>query len=328
MAQTSYPLAGAQFTDAAWRDLFGDEPGVVGDMDGSAYAVALSSGSDVAQIGSATQASLARVAGFAHRISAASTEPITIPVASGSARTDIIALRYDPANTGAPGPVRLVRIAGTSASLPAFDQSPPGVEDLPLWGVTRQPSQALSAATVQRLFPRLAPALELPVGAPLPTSSPLGTRLRQGPVDYMRVLGTSGVPVWSSTASNLTANGRQPITTTTKVATATALTPVITVPAVTSPCTVVFTALGRSGFDDTSQKVSWDWVGIPVGATSVAQDDPLIQVTAGASQWTTVVSSLVMDVPAGTAAAAQLRLRSTGPVYSRGAVIWHREPKS
>lgn len=204
MAQSSGPIsqgttAERQFTDAMWRDLFGDEPGVVGDYDGTAYAVSLPTGSDDVAVGSASQASLARVAGFSHRISAGSTEPVTIPAASGAARTDIIALRYDPTFTGAPGPVRLTRIAGTSSNLPTYDASPPGVEDLPLWGITRQPGQALSQATVVRLFPRLAPALDLPAGAPLPTSSPLGATVRQGAAQYRRQLDTSSNPVWVST---------------------------------------------------------------------------------------------------------------------------------
>lgn len=197
MAQSSAPIVGVNLSDVNWRDLFGDEPGVVGDLDGSAYAVTLPPDSEVAQIGSATQPSLARVAGFSHRIPAGQPEGVTIPSASGSARTDLIVLRYDPAHTGAPGPVRLVRIPGTSTGLPVYDAAPPGVEDLPLWSVTRQPGQALSQATVRRVFPRVGPSLLLDAGAPLPLSSPLGTRLRQGGANYTRVSDGSGVPVWS-----------------------------------------------------------------------------------------------------------------------------------
>lgn len=201
MVQSSGPIAQGtaserQFTDVLWRDLFGDEAGVVGDLDGTSYALALPSSSDIVSVGSASQVSTAKVAGFVHRIPAASPEDIFIPPASGSARTDIIALRYDPGFTGLPGPVRLTRIAGTTSALPAYDAAPPGVEDLPLWGVTRQPSQTLSQATVTRLFPRLAPSLHLPAGAPLPLSSPLGTEVRLGTATYRRVMGTSGSPTW------------------------------------------------------------------------------------------------------------------------------------
>lgn len=200
MAESSGPIsqgttAERQFTDVQWRDRFGDEPGVLSDMDGSAYAVSLVGGGDVVNIGSSTQASLATVAGFVHRISQSSPTPITIPVASGSVRTDIIALRYDPAFTGAPGPVRLTRIVGSSASVPAYDSSPPGVEDLPLWSITRQPGQALNLATVQRMFPRIAPALGLATTSTLPTSAPLDTLVTQGQTIYRREL-VSGSPAW------------------------------------------------------------------------------------------------------------------------------------
>lgn len=201
MTQTSGPIsqgtiAERQFTDVLWRDLFGGEPGVIGDLDGTAYAITLPPDSDTAAIGSSTQNSLSMVAGFVHKIPAGAAEGVTIPAANAVARTDLIVVRYDPANTGAPGPCRLVRIEGTNSGQPAYDAAPPGVEDLPLWAVTRQPGQALSQAAVKRVFPRLAPVLNLPDGAPLPTSSPLGTVLQQGRVTYRRELDSSQVPVW------------------------------------------------------------------------------------------------------------------------------------
>jgi hypothetical protein len=201
LAQTSGPissgtLAERQFTDVMWRDLFGDEPGVVGDMDGTAYRLTLPTNSDTVQVGSATQASLARVAGFSHRIPAGETEGLTIPV-TASTRTDAIVLRYDPANTGAPGPVRLHRIGGSGSAIPPYDASPPGVEDLPLWAITRTAGQALSQATTRRLFPRLAPVLELPAGTALPSSSPIGTIANQGATTFVRDLDAQGVAVWT-----------------------------------------------------------------------------------------------------------------------------------
>lgn len=120
--------------------------------------------------------------------------------------------------------------------------------------------------------------------------------------------------------------GRQAITITSKQPTATALTPLITLAAADVATRVVFEATGRAGFDDVSQKVSWDWVNLPGGATSTSQDDALDQVSTGPSEWATVTSTLVMDLPAGVAATAQLRLRCTGNVYSRGAVTYTRMP--
>lgn len=202
MAQSSWPLVGENFSDLDWRDSFGAEAGVTGDLDGSSYKVTLAPDSDVAQIGSATQKSTAQVAGFGHRIPAGQPENITVPAATGSARTDIIALRYDPAFTGTPGPVRLALVTGTSTGLPVYDDAPPGIEDLPLYSVTRQPGQALSQATVRQLFPRIGLPLVVPVGAPLPLSSPLGTRVRQGTTEFMREQDGSGVPVWQSATTS------------------------------------------------------------------------------------------------------------------------------
>lgn len=203
MAQTSGPIAQGttaerQFSDVLWRDLFGDERGVISDYDGSAYRLTMPSDTnDVVSIGSSTQASLAIVAGFVHKIPAGSPEGITIPDASGLDRTDIIALRYDPGYVSAPGPVRVHRIAGSSNAIPAYDSAPPGVEDLPLWAVTRSPGQNLNAATIVRMFPYISRNLDWPSGAALPPLAPMGTVVRQGPHSYRRVLGTSSVPVWS-----------------------------------------------------------------------------------------------------------------------------------
>jgi hypothetical protein len=183
-------------TDVLWRDLFGDESGVVGDMDGTAYALSLPGSGDIVTVGSTTQASLARVAGFAHRIPQSSPDTITIPAAVGSTRTDIIGLRYDPTYTGLPGPVRLYRTVGSSAAIPTYDDSPPGVEDLPLFAITRAVGQALSLATVTRMYPRVAPTLNLPATATRPTSSPLGSYLIQGSTRYVRDLNPSNVPEW------------------------------------------------------------------------------------------------------------------------------------
>lgn len=200
MTQSSGPIsqgtdAERQMTDALWRDLFGGEAGVVADYDGTAYALTLPSDTDDALVGSVTQASLAVVAGFSHKIPSNSREPITIPDAVGSSRTDVLALRYDPSFTGLPGPVRLVRIAGSSSAIPSFDDAPPGVEDLPLWAITRAPGQLLSQATTVRMFSRIAPTLEVAVGASLPASAPLGTVLQQGAVVfYRRLVGTT--PTW------------------------------------------------------------------------------------------------------------------------------------
>lgn len=196
MPQSSAPIVGVNLSDSDWRDSFGDEAGVLGDLDGTAYKVTLPTGSDVAQIGSTTQRSMARVAGFIHRIPSGETESLTIPVASGSTRTDVIALEYNPSFTGSPGPVRVVRIAGSGSAIPTYDASAPGVEQLPLWAITRVPGQALSQATLVDLRVRLSPTLDVPPTVALPLSSPLGTIARYHNQEFHRELNSGGVPVW------------------------------------------------------------------------------------------------------------------------------------
>jgi hypothetical protein len=210
VAQSSGPVSQGttgerQFSDALWRARFGDEPGVLNDMNGTSYALTAPSSGTNFSIGSGNQQSMATVAGFVHTIPAGSPESISIPDASGGTRTDIIGLRYDPSWGGALGPVRLVRIAGTTATVPAYDADTTGIEELPLWSVTRAVGQAASAATINRMFPRLAPMLDLPTGAPLPLNSPLGTRVFQGANSWRRALDNSNNPVWVSLTSTSTA---------------------------------------------------------------------------------------------------------------------------
>lgn len=184
MAQVSGPLGNETFTTDEWRETVGDEPGIKGDLNGSSYSITLANNSDVASIGSASQDSIAVVAGVRHRIPAGQAEGITIPAPTSAARTDLIVLRYDPAWDAKPlGPVRLARIAGTEGSgAPAWDSTPPGVEDLPLWEVTRQPGQALSQATTQERRTWTGPNLFVSQSDTkyLPVTPPLGTRVQLG----------------------------------------------------------------------------------------------------------------------------------------------------
>lgn len=184
MAQTSGPLTNQTFTDAQWRAIVGAEPGITGDLNGSSYAITLATNSDVASIGSTSQDSNAAVGGFGHTIPTNQSEGVTIPAATSAARTDLVVLRYDPTwGAVAPGPVRLFRVAGTEgAGVPAWDSTPPGVEDLPLWEVTRQPNQALSQATTQDRRTWTGPNLFVSQSDTkyLPVTPPLGTRVQLG----------------------------------------------------------------------------------------------------------------------------------------------------
>lgn len=199
--QQSGPLTGANFTDQQWRNIFGGQAAVVGDRDGTAFKVTLPTSSDVAEVGSTTQDSIAVVGGYALTIPAGQTQSITIPPSTNSTlgRTDLIVALLDLAQfTTAPGPVRLRVITGVegSASRPAYDGGPPGVEHLPLWAVTRRSGQALSQATLTDLRNRTGPHLLAAPGILLPTVVPLGTRATRDGTAYRRDVDTNGVTSW------------------------------------------------------------------------------------------------------------------------------------
>jgi len=201
MAEHSFGRAGQKFTVADWRSIFGGEPGIVGDVDGSAYKLTLPTGTDDAVLGSATQDSTSIVGGALHQIAAGQTQTVNIPASSNAAngRTDIIAVRYDLATfTTDPGPCRLVRIAGVegSTALPSLDEAPPGVEDMPLWAVTRKQGQSLNQASARDLRRRMGPNLLIPSGESLPQNVPLGTRARRGTASYIRGLASNGSATW------------------------------------------------------------------------------------------------------------------------------------
>lgn len=197
MPQQSGPRAGTTFTDEQWRAIIGDEPAIIGDVDGTAYRLVLSTSSNTATLGSTSQDSTSVVAGYMHRIPAGETESLTIPDAVGGSRTDIIAVRYDATYTTDPGPCRLYRIAGaTGGGLPTHDSTPPGVEDLPLYAVTRQPGQSLSQAVVQDLRKRRGPTLVGLDATALEGSHPVGTHVRVGGTLWVRRLDSAGAPFW------------------------------------------------------------------------------------------------------------------------------------
>ncbi|MCR1984500.1 hypothetical protein NSA53_19890 [Cellulosimicrobium cellulans] len=203
MPQQSGPITGINFTDGLWRDLFGDEPAIVGDVNGTAYQITTPTSTDQVLIGSPSQDSIARVGGFAHKIPAGQTEPLTVPPSTDSSvgRTDLIVCRYDPTwGAQEPGPVRLHRIPGVEGSnaRPAYDGGPPGIEDLAHYAITRKKGQALNQAAVVDLRSRTGPSLLLTKDADLPANVPLGTRVRRGRAEHMRMLDASGTPYWDA----------------------------------------------------------------------------------------------------------------------------------
>lgn len=146
MAQSSAPADNVPFQSSAWRDLFAGLGDGILDARSDAtrgYPITLPASGNEAQIGTGTS----RVAGFLH--SCVGPEPLTVAAASGQSRTDTIVVRYDPAFSTDPRPCRLVVVPGTpGAGAPTLDTAPPGVQDMPLYNVTRAPGQTLQQATV------------------------------------------------------------------------------------------------------------------------------------------------------------------------------------
>lgn len=192
-AQLSGPLPGAKFTQGRWRQIFGAESAIIGDTDGSAFGLTLPPSTDVAEVGSATLESVALVGGMPLIIPAGETQSIEIPASTNPTigRTDIIAAQYNAGTfTTAPGPVRLVRIAGTegSAALPSYSAP----LTLPLWAVTRKQGQSLNAATSRDLRARAGWNYDLPNDGLLPKDAPLGSRaVRGGTVSRRDGVGSS-----------------------------------------------------------------------------------------------------------------------------------------
>lgn len=190
--QLSEPLVDENFTDRGWRAAFAGRTGVVSDADGSSFNLTLPAEGATAQLGSATQPSRLVVDGYGLEVAQGTTQSLDIPASSGggvNGRTDLIVARLNlSAFTTAPGPVRLVRIAGTEGSLsvPAATYDQDGIRDLPLYSVRRRQGESLNQSIVQDMRPRLAYNYDVPVNSPLPVSAPLGSRASRGDIIYRR----------------------------------------------------------------------------------------------------------------------------------------------
>lgn len=175
--QVSGPLPLQKFTRDLWISHFGRRQGIEGDTNGSAFGITLPAGSDVAEIGSPTLKSIAKVNGFPIEIAEGTTQSVSIPpslTGGSNGRTDLIVARYSTGFTPAPGPVRLFRIPGTEGSLavPTYGAR----TDLRLWSVRRRQGEGLNQAIVADLRSWVADPILVAPGAPLPASAPLGTR--------------------------------------------------------------------------------------------------------------------------------------------------------
>lgn len=189
--QLSGPLTDQNFTDDQWQAIFGSNAGVIGDTDGTAYNITLPPATDTVEIGSATIDSRSVVGGYEHLIPAGTTQSLSIPASTNPTigRTDLIVARFNAATfTTAPGPVRLVRIAGTegSAALPSHDTTLPSPVDLVLYAITRKQGQGLNQAIVVDRRPRAGWNYLIPPGGSLPQTAPLGATATRDGIRYRR----------------------------------------------------------------------------------------------------------------------------------------------
>ena len=203
MPAVSFPVADGEtpFTDQQWRYLMGAEAGVVGDVDGSAFAYSTPAGGNELVLGSPTQPSVAVVGGFGLLIPAGESAAIEVPPETNAGgRTDIVSVRFNPAAT-LTAPCELYRTAGTvgSPSRPSVDEGPPGLEHLALYAVTRKgngtSAQGIDQAAVVPLFHRIGPNILVPNGREMPENVPLGSRARRDGVEWIRDM-VSGTPAW------------------------------------------------------------------------------------------------------------------------------------
>lgn len=189
--QLSGPLTDLNFTDDQWQAIFGSNAGVIGDTDGTAYNITLPPATDTVEIGSATIDSRSVVGGYGHLIPAGTTQSLSIPASTNPTigRTDLIVARFNAATfTTAPGPVRLVRIAGTegSTALPAHNTTLPSPVDLVLYAITRKQGQGLNQAIVVDRRPRAGWNYLVPPGGSLPQTAPLGARATRDGIVFRR----------------------------------------------------------------------------------------------------------------------------------------------
>jgi len=203
MAEVSIagPIVDQDFDSDMWQAATSDESGIVNDWDGSAFKLTRPSSGTVAEIGSTTLHSAAKVGGYGIRIPEGLTQSIDIPVSTNPTvgRWDLIVARYNSAwlSDATRGPVHIHRIAGVEGSdeLPSWDQRPyDGIEDVPLHAIRRVQGVTLLDSEWRDMRVRTGPHIYVPSTGLLPAAS-LGSTATKGDVDYTREM-VAGSPAW------------------------------------------------------------------------------------------------------------------------------------
>ncbi|NII42304.1 hypothetical protein E9228_002962 [Curtobacterium flaccumfaciens] len=149
MAETSFPLVGADLSDDAWAQTVGASGSGVLDDWGNPYAIVLNINDTVTVKPSTRGPARAVVNGFGHQLDV--TKTLTVPAVTAST-TYNIGLLYDPENATMP-------VLLTVLTAPQLAQLAPGRVFLPLHSIVRAAGQTLAAATLLTLLPALQPRL-------------------------------------------------------------------------------------------------------------------------------------------------------------------------
>lgn len=186
MTTSSYPVVGANIDHAQWRAL---ESGMDGLFDTDASTADRERlGLDLSDLGTTARIKRGKVRfkGFAMTCSA--NHDLTLPAAGGSPVLYAVGVMYDPALEQNPaGPLYL------NAQVKASQVIPSGGAYLPLYEVTRNPGQVLSAAAVVDLRRYVGPSLLLPDAFPLTGYSfPVGTQAIRAGQQLVRVPDAAG----------------------------------------------------------------------------------------------------------------------------------------
>lgn len=162
MAETSFPIVGADLTDPAWGQTVGAVGNGIIDDWGNPYGITVNTNDTVTIRPSSTGSAKAVVNGFGHAMD--STKTLPVPAVTSKTQYNI-GLLYDPKNAALP--VSLVVLKGTT--VPLTD----GQDFLPLYVIVRSSGQTLTAAALYDPKPRLRNTLYVASANDLLMMSPL-----------------------------------------------------------------------------------------------------------------------------------------------------------
>lgn len=201
MAETSFPLTGADLKDDQWAQAVGASGSGVLDDWGNPYALTINTNDTITLRPSTSGAARAVVNGFGHRMD--STKSLSLPAVSSKTQYNV-GLLYDPKNAALP--VSAVVLKG--ATVPLSD----GQVFCPLYTFIRSAGQTLAAATLLTVKPRIQPQLLMASSEALLATSPLlflyGTEVECTDLGRSyRAAGSTTSPRWEPSSTQGTWQG-------------------------------------------------------------------------------------------------------------------------